>query len=97
MTFGTRVGVTTGTGEVATTTSVDRADADGTAITTADPDGTAITTVASVTTVASAGPVTMAEATTAEAAATAKPLPAQVTVAAPRLSPFVRYVRVSVT
>jgi hypothetical protein len=44
VTFGTQVGVTTGTGEVATTTSVDRADPDGTAITTADPDGTAITT-----------------------------------------------------
>jgi len=33
--------------------------------------------------VGSVDPATMAEATTAEAAATAKPLPAQVTVAAP--------------
>jgi hypothetical protein len=72
VTFGTRVGVTTGTGEVATTTSVDRADPDGTAITTADrdgtaittadPDGTAITTADPVTTMASVDPVTMAEA-----------------------------------
>ena len=97
MTFGTRVGVTTGTGEVATTTSVGRADADGTAITTADPDGTAITTADPVTTMASVDPVTMAEATTAEAAATAKPLPAQVTLAAHATVTFVRYVRVSVT
>jgi hypothetical protein len=92
------------------TTSVDRADPDGTAITTAETDGTAITTaetdgtaittadpVTVVGTAITADPVTMAEATSAEAAATAKPLPAQVTVAAPRLSPFVRYVRVSVT
>ena len=71
MTFGTRVGVTTGTEDIATTTSVDRADPDGTAITTADPDGTAIITADPVTTMATAGPVTMAEATTAEAAATA--------------------------
>jgi hypothetical protein len=80
------------------TTSVDRADPDGTAITTAETDGTAITTAETdgtaittadlVTTMASVGPVTMAEATTAEAAATAKPLPAQVTVAASRLSPL---------
>jgi hypothetical protein len=53
----------------------------GTAIT-ADP----VASVDPVTTAASVGPVTMAEATTAEAAATAKPLPAQVTVAAPRPS-----------
>jgi hypothetical protein len=46
---------------------------------------------------ASVDPVTMAEATTAEAAATAKPLPAQVTVAAHATVTFVRYVRVSVT
>jgi hypothetical protein len=76
---------------------VDRADADGTAITTADPDGTAITTADPVTTMASVDPVTMAEATTAEAAATAKPLPAQVTLAAHATVTFVRYVRVSVT
>jgi hypothetical protein len=44
------------------TTSVDRADPDGTAITTA-------TAVDPVTTVASVGPATMAEATMAEAAA----------------------------
>ncbi len=81
VTFGTRGGATTGTGAVATTTSVDRADPDGTAITTADPDGTAITTAdpdgtaaVQVTVVGSgitADPVTMAEATRAEAAATA--------------------------
>jgi hypothetical protein len=76
------------------TTSVDRADPDGTAITTAETDGTAITTAETdgtaittadpVTTMASAGPVTMAE-----AAATAKRhFPAQVTVAAPRPSPL---------
>jgi uncharacterized protein YjbI with pentapeptide repeats len=38
---GIRVGATTGTGAVATTTSVDRAD--GAAITTADLDGAAMT------------------------------------------------------
>jgi hypothetical protein len=79
------------------TTSVDRADPDGTAITTADPDGTA---AVQVTVVGSADPVTVVgtaitadpvtkvgPATMAEAAATAKPhFPAQVTVAAPRLS-----------
>ena len=85
MTFGTRVGVTTGTGAVAMTTSVDRADPDGTAavqvtvVGSADPVAS-VTTVGPVTTV---DPATMAEATTAEAAATAKPLSAQVTVAAP--------------
>jgi uncharacterized protein YjbI with pentapeptide repeats len=41
--FGIRVGATTGTEAVATTTSVDRADPDGTAITTADPDGATMT------------------------------------------------------
>jgi hypothetical protein len=68
------------------TTSVDRADPDGTAITTADP----VTTMASVTVVGTAitaDPVTTAAAA-AEEAATAKPLPAQVTAAAPRLSPL---------
>jgi hypothetical protein len=74
--------VITGTEDIATTTSVDRADPDGTAITTADPDGTAIITADPVTTMATAGPVTTAEATTAEAAATANQLPAQVMVAA---------------
>ena len=41
MSSGIRVGATTGTGAVATTTSVDRAD--GAAITTADLDGAAMT------------------------------------------------------
>jgi uncharacterized protein YjbI with pentapeptide repeats len=41
--FGIRVGATTGTGVVATTTSVDRADPDGAAITAADSEGATMT------------------------------------------------------
>jgi hypothetical protein len=47
---------------------------------------TMVVSVDPVTTVASVDPAIMAEATTAGVAATAKPLPAQVTVAAPWVS-----------
>ena len=97
MTFGTRVGVTTGTGEVATTTGggkdltpiqtrIGGRDGGVAGPVTVGGSMTMVVSVDPVTTVASVDPAIMAEATTAGVAATAKPLPAQVTVAAPWVS-----------